>query len=163
MERLEVARLEAEKNELERLETEKAELEAALALEAVAVEAAAAEAKAEKERVAEEDEKTTDPVKEVIATSSDGEGPETAKELVVDLGEMESGQPGTRQPSPKPAGEPVMAAAAEKSGIMGAVRSAFSRNGGKNHVHDFTEAPGGIGMVRYICRDCGFVSISSSD
>ena len=181
LERLEVERLEAEKQELERFEAEKAELQAALALEAAAVEAKAveaeaveaaaieaaaleaAEAEAEKARIAEEDEKTADPVKEVIATSSGGEGPETAKELVVDVGEMEPRQPDTPRPDPKPSREPAMATVAAKSGIMGAVRSAFSRNGGKNHVHDFTEAPGGIGMVRYICRDCGFVSISSTD
>ena len=172
LERLEVERSEAEKQELERLEAEKAELQAALALEAAAVEAEAtaeaaareaAEAEAEKARIAEEDKKTADPVKEVIATSSGGEGLETAKELVVDVGEMEPRQPDTPQPDPKPSSEPAMTTVAAKSGIMGAVRSAFSRNGGKNHVHDFTEAPGGIGMVRYICRDCGFVSISSSD
>ena len=84
---------------------------------------------------------------------------------MVDLGEME--QRSTRQllaPEPQTdPGEPAMAATAAKSGLMGAVKSAFSRNGGRNHVHDFTEAPGGIGMVRYICRDCGFVSISSTD
>ena len=176
LERLEVERLGAEKQELERFEAEKAELQAALALEAAAVEAKAveaaaieaaaletAEAEAKKARIAEEDEKTADPVKEVIATSSGGESPETAKELVVDVGEMEPRQPDTPRPDPKPSREPAMATVAAKSGIMGAVRSAFSRNGGKNHVHDFTEAPGGIGMVRYICRDCGFVSISSTD
>ena len=184
LERLEVERLEAEKKELKRLEAEKTELEAALALEAAAAEAAALEAaeaakakaaeeaaafeaetqaNADKDRIAKEDAKATDPVKEVIATSSDGEDPETAKELVVDLGEMEQDQPEAPAPSRKPTGEPAMAATAAKSGLMGAVKSAFSRNGGRNHVHDFTEAPGGIGMVRYICRDCGFVSISSSD
>jgi len=45
---------------------------------------------------------------------------------------------------------------------MGAVKATFGRSG-KNHVHDFTEVPGGIGMVRYVCRECGQVSISSSD
>ena len=155
--------IEAEKAEaLEAAKAAKAKAAEEDALEAAAFEAET-QAKAEKDRIAKEDAKATDPVKEVIATSSDGEDPETAKELVVDLGEMEPDQPETPAHSPKPTGEPAMAATAAKSGLMGAVRSGFSRNGGKNHVHDFTEAPGGIGMVRYICRDCGFVSISSSD
>ena len=67
------------------------------------------------------------------------------------------------EPEPEPEPEPAMAAApGQKAGIMGAVKGAFSRSG-KGHVHDFVEAPGGIGIARSICRECGYVSISSAD
>jgi hypothetical protein len=52
----------------------------------------------------------------------------------------------------------------ERSGLFGAVRSAFARNrGGGPHEHQFVEAPGGIGIVRQICADCGYISIGVSD
>lgn len=50
----------------------------------------------------------------------------------------------------------------EKSGLLGAVRSAFARNK-TAHEHEFVEAPGGIGIVRQICADCGYISIGVSD
>ena len=50
----------------------------------------------------------------------------------------------------------------EKSGLLGAVRSAFARNK-TSHEHEFVEAPGGIGIVRQICADCGYISIGVSD
>ncbi|HEU5111673.1 MAG TPA: hypothetical protein VFU96_00050 [Acidimicrobiia bacterium] len=50
----------------------------------------------------------------------------------------------------------------EKSGLLGAVRSAFARNK-TTHEHEFVEAPGGIGIVRQICADCGYISIGVSD
>lgn len=65
--------------------------------------------------------------------------------------------------SPTPAPEPAMASAApgrDRSGLMGAVRSAF-KTGAKDHEHQFIEAPGGIGIVRYVCEECGYVSISA--
>lgn len=65
-----------------------------------------------------------------------------------------------QQPMPEP--EPALAGAAKQGGIMGAVRAAFGR-GGREHVHDFTEAPGGLGIARSICRECGYVSISTED
>lgn len=58
--------------------------------------------------------------------------------------------------------EPALAGAARQSGLMGAVRAAFGR-GGREHVHDFVEAPGGLGIARSICRECGYVSISTED
>jgi len=59
--------------------------------------------------------------------------------------------------------EPIMAGSVPaKSGLMGAVRSAFTR-GNRNHAHVYAEAPGGIGIVRKICAECGFVSISTED
>jgi hypothetical protein len=51
----------------------------------------------------------------------------------------------------------------ERSGLFGAVRSAFARNRGGTHEHEFVEAPGGIGIVRQICADCGYISIGVSD
>jgi hypothetical protein len=50
----------------------------------------------------------------------------------------------------------------ERSGLLGAVRSAFARNK-TSHEHEFVEAPGGIGIVRQICADCGYISIGVSD
>ncbi|HEX2404722.1 MAG TPA: hypothetical protein VHM29_08470, partial [Acidimicrobiia bacterium] len=50
----------------------------------------------------------------------------------------------------------------EKGGLLGAVRSAFARNK-TSHEHEFVEAPGGIGIVRQICADCGYISIGVSD
>jgi hypothetical protein len=51
----------------------------------------------------------------------------------------------------------------ERSGLFGAVRSAFARNRGGTHEHQFVEAPGGIGIVRQICADCGYISIGVAD
>jgi hypothetical protein len=51
----------------------------------------------------------------------------------------------------------------ERSGLFGAVRSAFTRNRAAVHVHEFVEAPGGIGIVRQICAECGYISIGVSD
>ena len=60
---------------------------------------------------------------------------------------------------------PALAAtapAADKSGIFGAVRAAFVRNKG-SHEHEFVEAPGGIGIHRNICSECGYISIGVSE
>lgn len=63
-------------------------------------------------------------------------------------------------PAPTPAPEPAMAGAArDRSGLMGAVRAAF-KSSAKDHQHQFVEAPGGIGITRYVCEECGYVSIS---
>jgi hypothetical protein len=51
----------------------------------------------------------------------------------------------------------------ERSGLFGAVRSAFTRNRAAVHEHEFVEAPGGIGIVRQICAECGYISIGVSD
>ncbi|MGD2101636.1 MAG: hypothetical protein PVG83_05315 [Acidimicrobiia bacterium] len=65
------------------------------------------------------------------------------------------------QPEPQPETQPALAGASakEKAGLMGAVRAAF-RGGARDHEHQFTEAPGGLGITRYVCEDCGYVSIS---
>jgi hypothetical protein len=52
--------------------------------------------------------------------------------------------------------------APERSGLLGAVRSAFARSK-VTHEHQFVEAPGGIGIVRQICAECGYISIGLSD
>ncbi len=89
---------------------------------------------------------------------------------VLDLNGLEKDDtaPGVPQPAssaPKPAPqaqpEPAMAGAAkDRSGLMGAVRAAF-KSGPKDHEHQFIEAPGGIGIVRSVCEECGYVSISA--
>lgn len=84
----------------------------------------------------------------------------TPEPEVVDLSDLESGQFDVDVPASEP--EPAMASAArDRAGLMGAVRSAFARSGGKNHEHSFLEAPGGLGITRYVCEDCGYVSISA--
>ncbi len=87
------------------------------------------------------------------------------RKQVVDLDDLRDdgdGQP-PDEPSPSraPKPEPAMAGAPkEKSGgLMGAVKAAF-RGGSKDHEHRFVEAPGGIGITRYVCEECGYVSIS---
>ena len=109
-------------------------------------------------------------VKELLSTSSDEGGEEGARDLVVDLGAYDGRGPGPGRrdepPLASPPQDPVMASAslapAERSGLMGAVRSAFARNK-VTHEHQFVEAPGGIGIVRQICAECGYISIGLSD
>ncbi len=110
-------------------------------------------------------------VKELLSTSTDEGGEEGARDLVVDLGAYEArGRPESGPepvpPAPQPAKQPVLtgapAAPPERSGLLGAVRSAFARNK-VPHEHEFVEAPGGIGIVRQICAECGYISIGVSD
>jgi hypothetical protein len=54
-------------------------------------------------------------------------------------------------------------AAKDRSGLMGAVRAAFARGGSRDHDHQFVEAPGGIGITRYVCEECAYVSIAVGD
>lgn len=60
--------------------------------------------------------------------------------------------------------EPALAGAAKerRAGLMGAVKAAFG-TGVKDHTHNFIEAPGGLGITRYVCEECGYVSISSGN
>lgn len=121
-----------------------------------------------------------EPVLEPIAAEVEPQPepePEPATLEVVDLSDLEEArrQPSTRpshvrpfqpQPEPEPTPEPEPALAGvgrDRSGLMGAVKAAFARNGGKSHEHHFLEAPGGIGITRYVCEDCGYVSISVGD
>lgn len=161
-ERLEAAKrameeVEAKRRELERLEalqTEMAEREAELAAQAEAEAAAAAEAEAVAAAAAADEtpEEEEAPVEvAVFAGTPDDEDPPSEPE-VVDLDELDE----TGDKEPALAG----AAARGRSGIFGVVKSAFSRSS-RNHVHDFVPAPGGMGISRSICRECGYVSISS--
>ncbi len=170
--RAEDLRLEADRAEIERLEAEKLEQEGAAA-EKAAAERAEVE-RVERERLEAEKAQDEDAVeetqpelaKEILSTSGDSDDSEASKQLVVDLGEFEEPAAEPRPDSDSDTDsqhEPALAGAPrEKSGIMGAVKSAFSRSG-RNHVHDLVEAPGGIGIGRSICEECGYVSISSSD
>ena len=173
--RKDIERLESERVEREQVDKERSKaIQAEMArLETKRVEAERLEADqlakaeaAETESVEQEQDETGkhehEVVEELLATSGVSEDPEVSKQLVVDLGKFE--EPGGEkevgvdgQPESVLTGAPK-----EKSGIIGAVRGAFSRSG-RNHEHVFVEAPGGIGIGRSICEDCGFVSISSSD
>ncbi|MGH8914170.1 MAG: hypothetical protein ACRDZM_06600 [Acidimicrobiia bacterium] len=112
-------------------------------------------------------------VKELLSTSSDEGGEEGARDLVVDLGHYEGrkaqeagpdDEPPPAQPAKQPVftGAPAPASPVERGGLLGAVRSAFARNKAV-HEHEFVEAPGGIGIVRQICAECGYISIGVSD
>ena len=92
---------------------------------------------------------------------------------VVDLGVFEDHveeepfhpTPDTDRSEPVPADEesqPELATASARGGIMGAVRSAFVRNR-IEHTHEFVEAPGGLGIKRHICAQCGHISIGISE
>jgi hypothetical protein len=82
---------------------------------------------------------------------------------VVDLGQYEAddaARAGRRTAPVAPSTEPALAGASkDKRGIMGAVKAAF-RSGPRDHTHQFVEAPGGIGITRYVCEECGYVSIA---
>ena len=130
-------------------------------------ESGAADATDEDEPVAET---VPELVEELLSTSSDEGGEQGARDLVVDLGRFEgrrrSDAPASDPPAPSAPREPALAVAtpdtSEKSGLLGAVRSAFVRSK-VAHEHEFTEAPGGIGIVRQICAECGYISIGLSD
>jgi hypothetical protein len=102
-----------------------------------------------------------------LDTSADDDHEETPKRLVVDLGAFEVPPAPDPEPvaAPSEPRQPALAAAApvaDKSGIFGAVRAAFVRNKG-SHTHEFVEAPGGIGIHRNICNECGYISIGVSE
>ena len=98
--------------------------------------------------------------------------PEPPRTGMVDLNDLEveraappppTPAPAARVLSPSPDPEPAMAGAEavkDRSGLMGVVRAAF-KSGTKDHDHQFIEAPGGIGITRYVCEECGYVSISA--
>jgi hypothetical protein len=98
--------------------------------------------------------------------------PEPSSAGVLDLKELEETQteagddkvevpsaPPVSSPRTQP--EPALAGASkDRGGLMGAVKAAF-RSGPKHHEHQFIEAPGGMGITRYVCEECGYVSISA--
>jgi len=184
----ETVRVEAYRLEMQRLEAERAELRRTLAAgqeaaaestePAVEPVAEVAEVVPEPEPVAEEAEVVPEPepvaeVAEVVPEPEPEAAPEpeptteekVAAGSVVDLSDLEE----TPAPIPSldtdvPAPEPAMAGAAkDRSGLMGAVRAAFARGGSRDHDHQFVEAPGGIGITRYVCEECAYVSIAVGD
>jgi hypothetical protein len=92
---------------------------------------------------------------------------ETPTPEVLDLKDLErpaaepepvASPPLTKVPVTQP--EPAMAGTGkDRSGLMGAVRAAF-KTGAREHQHQFIEAPGGLGITRYVCEECGYVSIA---
>ena len=106
-------------------------------------------------------------VRELLDRSGHDDRDQKPKRLVVDLGAYEVPRAPDRGPvTATPQNRvPALAAAApvpDRSGIFGAVRAAFVRNKG-SHQHEFVEAPGGIGITRYICSECGYISIGVSE
>ena len=105
-------------------------------------------------------------VSELLETSTDDDREETSKRLVVDLGVYEVPRSPDPVIAPTQPRVPALAATAvpvaDKAGILGAVRAAFVRNKG-SHAHEFVEAPGGIGIIRHICSECGYISIGVSE
>ena len=189
--RLEMQRLEAERAELRRTLAAGQEAAAESTEPAVEPVAEVAEVVPEPEPVAEVAEVVPEPepvaevaevvpepepVAEVAEVAPEPEPeaapepePTTAEKVaagnVVDLSDLEE----TPAPIPSldtdvPAPEPAMAGAAkDRSGLMGAVRAAFARGGSRDHDHQFVEAPGGIGITRYVCEECAYVSIAVGD
>ena len=91
--------------------------------------------------------------------------PASVRSQVLDLNDYEkslTSAPGvatTLQPDLEPA---LAGLSKDRRGIMGAVKAAF-RAGSRDHVHQFIEAPGGIGITRFVCEECGYVSIGAGD
>ena len=174
-ERREEDRVEAFRLEMERLRAEREELQRKAAGPTDAVEPVEPEMADEVEPVEPvEPEMTEPPAAEDEPDEPEAEEPEAEEPVpgLVDLNDLEHDFPEPRSepeapvgvaPVPStPAPEPTAAASTgrERSGLMGAVRAAF-RAGSKDHDHQFIEAPGGIGITRYVCEECGYVSISA--
>lgn len=144
-------RREEEAAELARAEKELAEREEAERKAREEAERAATEEAERVARQAAEAESDEMPVAQESAAKVDGSqarGPAGGAPSVVDLKNLEDAKQ-----------EPAMAGAPKSGGLMGAVKAAF-RGGSRDHEHKFVEAPGGIGIVRYVCEECGHVSIS---
>ena len=131
-------------------------------------------------------EPPTEPVEPAAASAEDDEEldelPQEVKELIgtpagsdeglfVDLGRYEDARdasPVDDDDTPPEEGQPaerepvLVGTTQEKSGLLGAVRSAFVRSRAP-HEHVFVDAPGGMGLTRQICADCGHISIRSDD
>lgn len=162
--RIEMARLKAEREELQRRAEELAngtvpDEEAVVEPEPVAEQ----EPDEEPEPVLEEPEPEPEPVAEA-APDEEPEPAVVAAAPVVDLSNLEHEPESLPDPDKEPTGavrQPAMAGAArQRGGLMGAVRAAF-RSSSREHDHQFVEAPGGIGITRYVCEECGYVSISA--
>lgn len=143
--RLEEARADAERAEEERKEELRAEMDR---LEAEREEAQRAEEERQSQILAEEERLRA------LREETDTRLQEERVTVVLDA---------VPEPAEAVIAEPALAGVArERSGLMGAVKSAFVR-GGRSHEHVFIEAAGGLGIVRYVCEECGHVSISVND
>ena len=176
-----------ESRDAELAEQEEAPVAAAAASPANTAEEVREPEIADDAEVADEAERVDEPGEVPVTEAVEQPEPEPEPEdepaaaTFVDLAELEEEPPGDEPPTgpkhvrrepepepepelePEPEPEPAMAGAPKQGGgLMGAVRAAFGR-GGREHVHDFVEAPGGIGIARSICRECGYVSISTED
>ncbi|MGH3649317.1 MAG: hypothetical protein ACRDU9_01305 [Acidimicrobiia bacterium] len=183
--RLEMQRLEAERAELGRHPVPAAEPEPEVAEvvpepEAEAEPVAEVVPEPEVAEVAPEPEPEPKPEPEVAEVAPEPEPeaepepepePATVEKVaaasVVDLNDLEETPapiPSLDVDAPAPAPEPAMAGAGkDRSGLMGAVKAAFARGGSRDHDHQFVEAPGGIGITRYVCEECAYVSIAVGD
>ena len=83
-------------------------------------------------------------------------------QMVIDLDHVHVDETASLEPDLELLFAGAPAPEGEKSGLLGAVRSAFARNK-TSHEHEFVEAPGGIGIVRQICAECGYISIGVAD
>lgn len=104
-------------------------------------------------------------ISELLETPDKDAPEEPPKRLVVDLDAYEARPAPTPTPIPTKPRVPALAVTApapDRSGIFGAVRAAFVRSKG-SHEHEFVEAPGGIGIIRHICSECGYISIGVSE
>ena len=158
----ETVRVEAYRLEMQRLEAERAELRRTLA---AGQEAAAESTEPAVEPVAEVAEVVPEPEPEAAPEPEPTTEEKVAAGSVVDLSDLEEAPaPIPSLDTDVPAPEPAMAGAAkDRSGLMGAVRAAFARGGSRDHDHQFVEAPGGIGITRYVCEECAYVSIAVGD
>jgi hypothetical protein len=99
-------------------------------------------------------------IEELWAVSASGGA--VKHEVLVDLDHLHVDETASLEPDLELLFAGAPAPEGEKSGLLGAVRSAFARNK-TSHEHEFVEAPGGIGIVRQICAECGYISIGVAD
>jgi hypothetical protein len=172
--RLEMSRLAAEREELQR---QLDEVSSPASMPAVSVPESVAPPGPEPEPAADLEPESVAPPEPELEPVADLE-PEPVSDVepgdaetpppdVLDLKDLErpaaepepvASPPLTKVPVTQP--EPAMAGTGkDRSGLMGAVRAAF-KTGAREHQHQFIEAPGGLGITRYVCEECGYVSIA---
>jgi hypothetical protein len=145
--------------EREAREREAAEREAAERRAREAEERERAERELARQEEAAEFDVATVGVEEAGTTSPEPESAGDRDDVDLD-GRRGDGEEGPIEAMPHAPEPSLTGAPKEKSGsLMGAVKAAF-RGGSKDHEHRFVEAPGGIGITRYVCEECGQVSIS---
>jgi hypothetical protein len=171
-EQQEANRIEAFRLEMQRLEAERAELRRQAA-ELVEGEGDSTSSQPHVDQPETEPMATEEPQVEVPAEQTRMEPEQVFADEptgVLDLSGLEKAgvseplqvpSPSSLTPVNRVEPEPALTGAGkDRSGLMGAVRAAF-KSGPKDHDHQFIEAPGGIGITRYVCEECGYVSISA--